>query len=820
MRDHMNKRRMKKGAALAVSLAAVSASLLFYGVSRERARASEPDETVSLGVSRLASPSLPQEGRGWSGDHVYFGTYGDKPMKWRVLDPTGEAGSSSAEGSILLQSDRIIDTMPFENGSEDGGQFGSGALARNQWNASGVRAWLRSEDGFFSDANFSRLEKKGIVRTTTEALESPAAGLKSVSLNRDTMFLLDVSDLANAAYGYSYEESAAGIDLKKPWWLRSAYTKLDAGVGCVLAGGQVFRDFVFEENGVVPACNLDPSSILFLTPADRAKSGEIEPVLTEEIHEWKLTLSEGRTLRTDEVERHSDEITVPYTYEGMDANQISVLITDGDYREEDASVTYYGKVSEDAFERAGTVTFTLPDEFDEESDQVYLMAEQVNTGNGTDYASEPAGLELPPPHEHVWEWRYDEEAHWQVCTAPDCDLEGEDAIEEYEEHDFGENEGVIIKEATEEEDGIEEILCDICENRIRVPFSFEGPDEPEETDEPEESDGPEEPEEPHEHEFVEVVVRPATCTETGIKRRYCEDEDCGESYEEVIPTLSATLSHTFGEWRQKTAPTTAQEGVSTRVCAVCGAAEIKKLPKLIPAHTHTYEENAWKSDLKYHWYQCACGETEDREAHEWNKGKILKKPTKKQEGEIEYRCTVCKKIVNRHMVKIGTKFTYGAYDYKIAAAGKGGTPTATLLGFARGKSSRIVKVPKTAVLNGVSYPVYKIADKAFASHKKIQKVVVGDNVEVIGNYSFFLAENVRSITLGSGVRVLGEHAFCHTYKLRSVMVYSKKLTEAATGLLHGDRQDLFIGVPSAREAKRYRQDVFYTHPNCVQSKKR
>lgn len=816
----MKKQRIWKGAVLAVFLAAVCASLLFYGISGDRVKASEPDQTVSLGVSRIASPLLPQEGKGWSGDFVYFGTYGDKPVKWRVLDPTGEAGSSSAEGSILLQSDSIIETRPFEDGSGDDGQHGNGALARNQWSVSDVRAWLRAEDGFFSNDNFSKLEKSRIIRTTAGAGESPAAGLTSVALNRDTMFLLDVSDLANAAYGYSYEESTAGIDLKKSWWLRSAYAKSDAGVGCVLAGGQVFRDFVFEENGVVPACNLDPSGILFLTPAGRAKSGEIEPVETEEINEWKLTLSEGKTLRTDEVERHSEEITVPYTYSGMGANQISVLITDGDYRDEDTSVTYYGKVSEDSFERDGTVTFTLPDEFDEEGDQVYLMAEQVNSGNMTDHASEPAALELPPPHEHVWEWRFDEEAHWKVCIAPDCDLEGEDAIDEYEEHDFGENEGVIIQEATEDEDGIEEILCDVCGNRIRVPFSLEGPEETDEPDEPEESEEPEEPEEPHEHEFVEVVVRPATCTEPGIKRRYCEDEECGESYEEVIPALSATLSHTFGEWKQESAPTTAKEGVATRVCAVCGASETKKLPKLIPAHTHTYEENVWMSNEKDHWRQCACGETEDMEAHEWNKGTIIKKPTKKQEGEIRYCCTVCKKTVNRKMAKIGTCFTYGTYDYKIAAAGKGGTPTATLLGFAKGKSSRVVKVPKTAVLHGVSYPVFKIADKAFASQKQIRKVVVGDNVEVIGNYAFFLAENVQSITLGTGVRALGEHAFCHTYKLRSVMVYSKKLTEAPTGLLHGVRKDIFIGVPSVKTAKKYREDVFYTHADCVKSKKK
>lgn len=139
---------------LAVSFAAVSAALLFNGIFGGRARASEPDQTVSLGVSCLDSPSLPQKGKGWNGDYVYYGKYGDKPIKWRVLDTTGEAGNSSAEDCILLQSDRILETMPFEDGTDDAGQHGNGEVADNQWGASDVRAWMRSKDGFLAKPIF------------------------------------------------------------------------------------------------------------------------------------------------------------------------------------------------------------------------------------------------------------------------------------------------------------------------------------------------------------------------------------------------------------------------------------------------------------------------------------------------------------------------------------------------------------------------------------------------------------------------------------------------------------------------------------------
>ena len=798
-----------KNTTVMVLFAAVSMTLLFHWVIGDQVKASEPDRTVSLGTAQIASPSLPQEGKAWSGDYVFYGNYEGKPIKWRVLDTAGDTGNSSMPGGILLQSDLILKTMPFKDSIDNNVQPPVGYFPDNQWSVSDIRSWLQGQDGFLSDENFSEREKKRILRTTQEAGQLSIAGLKSTTLNRDTMFLLDVSDLANSGYGYSYE-TACG-DLEGSWWLRSAYGKSSSGAGCVLPGGQVFRDFVFEENGVVPAFNLDPTGILFMTAAGTAKNAEVEPVETAEINEWKLTLSEGETLEAGEVERDSDEITVPYTYSGDSASQISVMITDGDPKDNDTIVNFYGKVSEDTFEEEGAVTFTLPEEFDEESDNIYLLAEQVNGGNQTDYASEPIEIELPPAHEHQWEWRFDEDGHWEVCVAPGCDLDEEDAMEDYEEHDFGENEGVVIKEATEEEDGIEEILCDICENLIRVPFSFEGPDEPEEPEEPEG------PEEPHEHEYEAVILKSATCTETGIRRYTCEDEDCAHSYDEVIPALSATLSHTFGQWMQEAAPTTAQEGLSRRTCTVCGVSETQKIPKLAPAHEHSYEENAWMMNETYHWIQCECGEVEDMESHEWNKGKVLNKTTKKVEGEIQYRCRVCGKTVNRTLAKVGTKFTSGWYNYKVTID-KNGRPTATLLGFAKGKSKKVVNVPATITLNGATYSVTKIADKAFASNLKIRKVVISNSVEKIGNYSFFFAKNVESITLGTGVKELGEHAFCHTYKLKSVVVKSKKLTEAVTGLLHGVKKNVSIKVP-AKKIKAYQRDVFYTHPLCVKAVK-
>lgn len=807
----MKSRVCRRMAVVTVALSVFATSLcLNWNLGRHKARASEPDRTVSLGSSQLAAPSDPEEGKKWSGDYVYYGNYDGVPMKWRVLDPSGEAGSSSVRGGILLQLDQAVTRMPFVGGEDGANGNSNGSTVFNRWQTSDVRLWLQRNDRFFSDEHFAKLEKAGVMKTTTTAGDSPVEALKSERLNRETMFLLDVSDLANRAYGYSYTDGATNSGIEGSWWLRSPRAKYDVGIGCVLAGGYLYYDFVYEDGGVVPAFNLNPSGVLFMTDAKDKKDHGLQAVEISEINEWSLTLSEGSTLQVeDKITRSGNELTIPYTYDGSGANQISLMIMEGEYGDEDAVVKYYGKVSEDDFEADGTVTCTLPDEFDEEADTVYLLAEQVCGEEQTDYASEPVKLELPPPHEHQFVWKFDEDAHWKECEAPGCDLVDEDAQVDYEEHDFGENEGVVIKEPTEEEDGIEEILCDICGNLIPQPLPYEEPDE-EEPDE--EEPGEEEPDDgsEEEHEFVEQVIRPATCTETGLKRIFCTDEDCEVSWEEVIPALSAMLTHTYGEWTQTQAATTEREGVSQRVCSVCMAVETQTIPKLIPPHTHNYEQ--MDADENNHWSLCTCGEKDEIEPHEWNTGKVLKKQTKKQEGEIQYQCEICDQKIKRAIEKTGTQFSSGMYRYRVTAC-KNGKPTAAVLGFAKGKAGKLVSIPKTASYKGVSYSVTAIADKAFASNEKIQRVVIGDSVESVGNFAFFLAENVESILVGTGVKEFGEHVFCHTYKLKTLTVKSKKLTESSTGLLHGGMK-VTIKVPK-KKLKLYEEDVFYSHSGVM-----
>ena len=793
----MRSKIWKRVVAGMVSVSVFSTALsLKWEFSEHRVMASEEEGCeVSLGISGLNQPSEPQDGEEWSGDYVYYGSYGEEPIKWRVLDTTGEAGSSSMPGGILLQSDQVLHSMPFQE-SESG-------QADSQWQKSGIREWLQGKDTFLDGSHFSQRELDGVMKTTRDAGESPVEELRSTGLDRDTMFLLDACDVANAAYGYSYEDHRINDGFGQSWWLRSAHAKHSAGAGYVLPGGYLYYKFIFEEGGIAPAFNLDASNVLFMSPAEQEESGEL--LSAEGNNEWKLTLSEGPTLEvTGGVSRHQDEISVPYGYRGNAADKISVMITDGEFKESDTEVECYETVSEDEIGKDGTVNFELPEEYDEEGSFVYLLAEQSRGENRTDYASEPVLLQIPPAHEHQLEWRFDEDAHWKVCTAPDCDLQGEDGIMDYDDHDFGENEGIVIKEPSPEEGGLEEILCDVCGNMIRQPIPFE---------EPEESEEPEETEEPEEHTYAEQVIQPATCVEAGRKRIFCTVEGCGESWEEVIPALSASLRHTFGNWIRVSEPTAEREGLSKRTCTVCGVSETKSIPKQVLSHTHNYNGDVWTTDENSHWNQCSCGAKKDVEAHGWDKGKIIKRPGRKKEGQVRLTCKVCDRTTVRAVKRIGTKFTSGGYKYRITGC-KNGRLTAAVIGFARGKDARRVNIPGTAYCQGVAFTVTEVADRAFAFNNKIKDIVIGDSVERIGDFAFYLSQKVEHITIGTGMKEFGQHIFCHTYKLKSLTIKSKKLVRAVTGVLHGGMDQAVIKVPRNR-VKWYRKEVFETHATRV-----
>ena len=192
----------------------------------------------------------------------------------------------------------------------------------------------------------------------------------------------------------------------------------------------------FEEESetvVVSANDVNLEDVLFSSTNEIDKTALLTPEsemiaeATEKV--WKLTMleKENEISLTEEEEVTKSEdgvITVPYTYldcaqqENRKVNQISVMITDKAYGEDDTKILYYGALDnvimtkEETDETisgemvSGTGTFILPEELSEkkfgEDYYIYLLAEcvtmddeettDVNEGYYLDFASCPVQI--------------------------------------------------------------------------------------------------------------------------------------------------------------------------------------------------------------------------------------------------------------------------------------------------------------------------------------------------------------------------------------------------------------------------------------------
>jgi hypothetical protein len=113
--------------------------------------------------------------------------------------------------------------------------------------------------------------------------------------------------------------------------------------------------------------------------------------------------------------------------------------------------------------------------------------------------------------------------------------------------------------------------------------------------------------------------------------------------------------------------------------------------------------------------------------------------------------------------------------YKVTSS-EGKTPTVTYTGTTN-KKAKTITIPATITVDGVTYKVTAIADKAFKNHKTITKIVIGKNVTTIG-----------------------KNAFSGCKKLKTIIIKSKKLTSKSVSknAFKGISSKVTIKVPKSK----------------------
>ncbi len=428
----MNKGRKRSKRLLSILLCtALVMSGIIVPTKQAQAEETQVVDTISsaktiagLGTGVIADPIAPvSETDAWKGNYVYYGNYdadGDgiaEPMKYRVLDAkTTDFGGTT----MFLDCDSILYSQRFD---EDG-DVNAGCEALNDWVGSDVYNNLNG-DGFLNKSGvFSAVEKNTIASSTkaSHTLNDDTVTTVDVTdwvrinfayytaLSGEQIFLLDVEDVCNQAYGYGEETVSCEKQVKTPdsasaWWLRTAR----AGSGHVGHVGYVYPDGdvagVRVNNmilGVCPAFNLKLSSVLF--------SSVVSGAALETGAEYKLTLLDNDvSIALDgDVTRNGNTLKIPYSIGGTNSgnvSQVSVLILDKEYTSQNANnaevLDYQSLAVVDEKSLNEEASYTLPDSLKDKrlgmDYYAYIIAEDVNEEKETDYASEPVAISWAVP---------------------------------------------------------------------------------------------------------------------------------------------------------------------------------------------------------------------------------------------------------------------------------------------------------------------------------------------------------------------------------------------------------------------------------------
>ena len=328
--------------------------------------------------------------------YIYYGTWNNQPIKWRVLDTKTNTGD---DGALFLLTDECMGSL-----SSGYTQFNPlNKTDRYLWQGSTAQAWCTN----FYNSAFSSLERRRIpavseassgylYRSPGTPSYYPAFKFQTGSLEGEYVFAPSIRELCNADYGFT-DPTPAGpfgsTGAGSRYWLRSYFDQLPRYVG---EYGNLTGDQIGTTAAIRPAMNLDTTGIdiHYASAARGGKSvegtdGTLTAVPKYSGNEWKLTLydysHDSFDVTTQGVTASTKGSTVKIDYTGAKTGPneyVSVMMV-----ADNGTPTYYGRCTAALTEADGTAEIRIPAGFAEGSYQLYIFNEQYNGDCKTDYSS-------------------------------------------------------------------------------------------------------------------------------------------------------------------------------------------------------------------------------------------------------------------------------------------------------------------------------------------------------------------------------------------------------------------------------------------------
>lgn len=387
-------------------------------------------------IMNSTPPSGPSDP--WNGDYVFFGKYNGNAMKYRALSILDS--NTYGNNYLLLDCDNVLTNTRFGGNSN----IWAG-MKEDEFIESDIHKWLVGNQFYNNAGVFSNAEKYAIIGDNTSYEGDWTVGNypdgtyeNNYLTAEDPVFLLDARSVINDNLGYLYNTAASDSRIKKDlngapakWWLRTKSTETEDSKPCVFSvetDGSLSKNSVSDNSvGVSPALTVNLARVLFSSKV-KDETGSV----------YKLTLASvalGSPVCMP-CTRDGNEVTISYSVpydQSYTPTQLSVVVTknykwdssSGWIKEnEDAELLQYAKLdTEGSFNANGTGTFNLDENITGEwgkDYRVYILAEQVNGANETDYASTPVEIKQLEVSVEENEYTYDGYEHLPVLSAIDA----------------------------------------------------------------------------------------------------------------------------------------------------------------------------------------------------------------------------------------------------------------------------------------------------------------------------------------------------------------------------------------------------------------
>ena len=335
--------------------------------------------------------------------YIYYGTWRNSPIKWRVLDTKANTGAADA---LFLLTDECLYPLPGDLYACYIQFNPANKPDRHLWKDSTLQNWFQNT--FYSGENsaFTSAERALIPATTQEGsmytLSNLHMRLQICALEAEHVFAPSIQDVVNAAYGFTDSASriagpSNSLGPGTRYWLRSfeISEQLPFMVG---EDASLMGDWGDNPSAVRPAMNLSTAgnNILFVSAAEGGKpAGGLAEISKYTGNEWKLTLLDssrsGFAVTTTDLSAYTRGGTVEIGYTGAKTGTneyVSAMILDAA-----GNPAYYGRSSAALTDENGTAELTIP-ALAEGTYTLKVFNEQYNGDKMTDLASAFADVTL------------------------------------------------------------------------------------------------------------------------------------------------------------------------------------------------------------------------------------------------------------------------------------------------------------------------------------------------------------------------------------------------------------------------------------------